>query len=396
MTVLHAKRMSNVPKSFIREILKVTQDPQVISFAGGLPNPRYFPNREMAQAAAEVLSRPGDCGLQYATTEGYPPLREYIAQRYREKMGLDVSADEILITNGSQQGLDLVGKVFIDESDVVVVEQPAYLGAIQAFSAYEPQFQAVPLLEDGIDVERLAEVLKMRPAKLFHTVINFQNPSGITYSAEKRRQLAEVIGRYEMLLVEDDPYGQLRFGGTRPPSMRTWLGEKAVLLGSFSKTVAPGLRMGWICAQESVMDKLVIAKQATDLHSNYLAQRILCQYLASHDLDEHVATICAAYKRQKDAMVAAVEAYFPPQVHITRPEGGMFLWATLPEQLSAGDLFERAIKEKVAFVPGLPFFVNGGGQHNMRLNFSNADESRIEEGIRRLGTVMKQSLNDRR
>jgi 2-aminoadipate transaminase len=392
MTVACAKRMSNVPKSFIREILKVTQDPQMISFAGGLPNPRYFPSAEIAQAAAEVLGRPGDCGLQYATTEGYPPLREYIARQYREKMGLDVSADEILITNGSQQGLDLVGKVFIDASDAVIIEQPAYLGAIQAFSAYEPQFNAVPLMEDGIDLDRLADVLKMRPAKLFHTVINFQNPSGITYSTEKRRQLAELIGRHDVLLVEDDPYGQLRFGGTRPPSMQTWLGEKAVTLGSFSKTVAPGMRMGWICARKPVMDKLVVAKQATDLHSNYLVQRILYQYLASHDLDKHVATICAAYKKQKDAMVAAVEAHFPPQVRITRPEGGMFLWATLPETLFAGDLFEQAIAEKVAFVPGMPFFVNGGGHHNMRLNFSNADANNIEEGIRRLGKVMKQSL----
>ena len=395
MTVSYAKRMNNVPKSFIREILKVTQDPQVISFAGGLPNPRYFPNRQIAQAAAEVLGKPGDCGLQYATTEGYPPLREYIARQYREKMGLDVSADEILITNGSQQGLDLVGKVFVDKGDVVVVEQPAYLGAIQAFSAYEPEFHAVSLLEDGIDLNRLSEVLKMRPAKLFHTVINFQNPSGITYSAEKRRQLAELIDRYDILLVEDDPYGQLRFSGTRPPSMRTWLGEKAVLLGSFSKTVAPGMRMGWLCAKKPLMDKLVIAKQATDLHSNYLVQRILYQYLASHNLDEHVATICAAYEKQKDAMVAAVEAHFPREARITRPEGGMFLWATLPEPLSSLELFERAIQEKVAFVPGTPFFVNGGGDHNMRLNFSNADANNIEEGIRRLGKVIEQSMKEK-
>jgi 2-aminoadipate transaminase len=395
MTVPYAKRMNHVPKSFIREILKVTQDPQVISFAGGLPNPKYFPMQEIAQAAAEVLGRPGDCGLQYATTEGHPPLREYIARRYREKMGLDVSADEILITNGSQQGLDLVGKIFIDSGDVVVVEEPAYLGAIQAFSAYEPKFYAVPLLEDGIDVDRLAQILQVHPAKLFHTVINFQNPSGISYSEEKRRQLADVLSRHETLLVEDDPYGQLRFAGASPPSMRTWLGEKTVLLGSFSKTVAPGLRLGWVCAKKPVMDKLVVAKQAADLHSNYLCQRILHQYLASHDLDAHVTTICAVYGRQKDAMAAAIETHFPAEVRVTRPQGGMFLWATLPEKLSALDLFERALAEKVAFVPGMPFFIDGGGKHNLRLNFSNADEGRIEEGIRRLGKVMKQSLNGR-
>jgi 2-aminoadipate transaminase len=245
-------------------------------------------------------------------------------------------------------------------------------------------------------VDRLASVLKAHPAKLFHTVINFQNPSGISYSAEKRRQLADALSQYETLLVEDDPYGQLRFAGSAPPSMRTWLGEKAVLLGSFSKTVAPGLRLGWICAGRAIMDKLVIAKQAADLHSNYLCQRILHQYLMSHDLDAHVATICAAYGKQKDAMLTAIERHFPPGVNVTRPQGGMFLWATLPENLSALDLFERAVREKVAFVPGTPFFIDGGGRRNMRLNFSNADEARIEEGICRLGQVMKQSLMDRR
>lgn len=391
----YAKRMDEVPRSFIREILKVTENPQVISFAGGLPNPRCFPVREIAEAACEVLSRPDDCGLQYGTTEGYPPLREYIARQYRDRTALDVSADEILIINGSQQGLDLVGKIFIDRGDVVVLEQPAYLGAIQAFSVYEPQFHTVPLLDDGVDVDRLEPLLGSCRVKLFHTVINFQNPSGITYSLETRRRLAEALGRSDALLVEDDPYGLLRFAGDPAPSMRTWLDGRAVLLGSFSKTVAPGLRLGWICAKRPIMDKLVVAKQASDLHSNHLCQRILHRYLTDHDLDEHISIIVAAYRQQRDAMIRAIESHFPAEVTFTRPQGGMFLWATLPARLSALDLFERAAAQKVAFVPGTPFFIDGGGVHNMRLNFSNAQEDRIEEGIRRLGTVMKQMLTQK-
>jgi 2-aminoadipate transaminase len=395
MSIAHAQRMDRVPRSFIREILKVTQDPEVISFAGGLPNPRYFPVQEIAQAAGEVLSRPDDCGLQYGPTEGYLPLRQYIAQRYRDKMALAVSAEEILIINGSQQGLDLVGKVFIDRAEAVAVEQPAYLGALQAFSVYEPQFYTVPLLEDGLDVDHLESLLGTRRVRLFHTVINFQNPSGITYSLPKRRQLAEVLGRHETVLVEDDPYEPLRFAGEPLPSMRTWLEDRAVLLGSFSKTIAPGLRLGWICAPQPIMDKLVVAKQASDLHSNFLCQRILYQYLMNHDFDAHIATITAAYQRQRDAMVQAIDAHFPAEVTFTRPQGGMFLWATLPAGLSALDLFERAAAQKVAFVPGTPFFLNGGGLRHMRLNFSNAPQDRIEEGIRRLGTIMKQSLTQK-
>jgi 2-aminoadipate transaminase len=391
-TMSYALRMNGVPRSFIREILKVTEDPEVISFAGGLPNPRYFPVGEIAQAAGEVLSRPGDCGLQYGTTEGYMPLRQYIAQRYRDKMALAVSAEEILITNGSQQGLDLVGKVFIDKAAVVAIEQPAYLGAIQAFSVYEPQFCTVPLLDDGADVDRLENLLGTHRVRLFHTVINFQNPSGITYSLQKRHRLAEVLSGHETLLVEDDPYGQLRFADEPVPSMRTWLDGKAVLLGSFSKTVAPGLRLGWICAERHIMDKLIIAKQASDLHSNFLCQQILHRYVTSHSLDEHIAAIVTAYRRQRDAMVQAIESHFPTEVTFTRPQGGMFLWATLPAKLSALDLFERASTQKVAFVPGTPFFIDGGGSHNMRLNFSNTQEDRIEEGIQRLGTVIKQLL----
>ncbi len=392
MSSPYASRMNTIPKSFVREILKVTQDPEVISFAGGLPNPRFFPTEEIAQAAAEALSGASGSALQYGTTEGYAPLREYIAQRYRQTAGLDVSADEILITNGSQQGLDLIGKVFIDRQTAIAIERPGYLGAIQAFSVYEPQFLPIALLIDGVDLERLDEVMRTRPVRFFHTVINFQNPSGISYSVEKRKALGQLIREHDALLIEDDPYRELRFEGAEAPSMRYELGERAVLLGSFSKIVAPGLRLGWLCASREIMAHLVVAKQASDLHSNSFCQRMLHRYLANHDIDKHIALIRAGYKRQKDIMLRALEAHFPPEATFTRPEGGMFIWATVPERLSVLELFEQAVKEKVAFVPGTPFFVDGGGTHNIRLNFSNADEKRIEEGIARLGRIIKEML----
>ncbi|HNS22818.1 MAG TPA: PLP-dependent aminotransferase family protein [Sedimentisphaerales bacterium] len=393
MSPLYASRMGTIPRSFVREILKVTQNSEIISFAGGLPNPRLFPVQEIAEAAVNALAGTDGSSLQYGPTEGYTPLREYIAQRYRRNGGLNVTADEILITNGSQQGLDLIGKAFINRQDAIAIEQPGYLGAIQAFSAYEPQFHAVPLLEDGVDIERLTEVLQMHRVKFFHTVINFQNPSGISYSEGKRAALAGVLQRCDTLVVEDDPYKELCFEGEARPSMRKWLGDRAVLLGSFSKIVAPGLRMGWVCAAREILEKLIVAKQASDLHSNSFCQQMLYQYLVRHDIDLHIATLRAAYKRQKDAMLAAIDAHFPAEVHVTHPEGGMFVWATLPPRLSAMELFEHAAREKVVFVPGRPFFVDGGGTHNMRLNFSNADEDKIEEGIARLGRTITKLLN---
>ena len=388
----YAPRMSTLPKSFIREILKVTDDPEMISFAGGLPNPRFFPAEQIAEATSKVLSGADLSALQYSTTEGYEPLRQYIAGRYGQTRGLDVSADDILITNGSQQGLDLVGKVFIDKGDAVIIERPGYLGAIQAFAVFEPLLCAVPLLDDGMDLDRLRDVLGRHRVKLFHTVINFQNPSGISYSKDKRERLAEVLGQYDLAVVEDDPYGELRFAGKAAPSMRRWLDGRTVLLGSFSKTVAPGLRLGWVCAPQEIMGRLIVAKQASDLHSNSLCQRVLYEYLTCNDVDQHIATIIAAYRRQRDAMVTAIEEHFPAEVSFTRPEGGMFLWVTLPERLSAMELFQHAVKETVAFVPGKPFYVDGGGEHSLRLNFSNADEGKIEEGIARLGRIIKTLL----
>lgn len=392
MNNLFADRMATTHKSFIREILKVTQDSNVISFAGGLPNPKLFPVKELADACLKVLQEDGENVLQYSTTEGYLPLREYIAERYFVKKDLQVSPDEILITNGSQQGLDLVGKVFLNKGDRIVIERPGYLGAIQAFGIFEPEFVPIPLLDDGIDIDLLEKALETNQTKLFHTVINFQNPSGVTYSRRKREKLADIIKGHNMVLVEDNPYGELRFMGEDLPSMKSYLRDGAVVLGSFSKVVTPGLRLGWICAAKNVMDKIVVAKQSSDLHSNYLSQRAVYRYLIDHDLDEHILKIREVYKRQRDSMVSMIEQHFPEEIECTKPEGGMFLWATLPENLSSLNLFKLATAENVVFVPGRAFYVDGGGDNTLRLNFSNSDENKIEEGIKRLAKVIKRVL----
>lgn len=387
-----SKRMLQVRRSFIREILKVTADPSIISFAGGLPKPDLFPSGPMAEAAATVLAESGASALQYSITEGEPALRQWIAHRYRVKKGINVDWQNILITNGSQQSLDLIGKVFLDPGDVVAVEMPGYIGAIQAFSMFEPTFAGVPLSADGPDTDALIEALTARKAKLFYAVPNFQNPSGLTYNLAARRAVAEAMRISDAILVEDDPYGELRFSGQDLPMISDFLGQDAFMLGTFSKIVAPGMRLGWVVADAKSLPKLVTAKQASDLHCSTLVQRILLRFLATNNLDAHIATIRSVYGAQRDLMVERIKAEFPPEVTCTEPEGGMFLWVTLPEGCSAFALFDLCIREKVAFVPGEPFFVDGSGQRTMRLNFSNADPEHIVEGISRMARAIKELL----
>lgn len=389
MQNLFARRMSNVHKSFIREIMKVIGDPEVISFAGGLPNPDFFPVQAVAEATQQVLKESGRDALQYSTSEGYGPLREYIASRYRQKWGWDVDPAQIIITNGSQQGIDLVGKVFLNQGDSVLLERPGYLGAIQALTMYEPKFVSVPLREDGIDIDQLRQTLAAQPVKLFYAVPNFQNPSGLTYSGEKRQEVAHVLADYNLVFLEDDPYHELRFMGQDQPPLKHYLQDQAVLLGSFSKIIAPGVRLGWVYASRPIMEKVLIAKQGADLHSNYLAQRIVHRYVQDNNLEEHLAQVRAVYRRQRNVMVEAIEELFPEEVQFTRPEGGMFVWVTLPERMSALELLEHAARLKVAFVPGQPFYIDGGGHNTMRLSFSSSDEATIEEGVKRLAQAIK-------
>ncbi len=388
MTAEYAQRLTRVPQSFIREILQVTLDPSVISFAGGLPNAATFPVTELAEATQKVYQSQGKGALQYSTTRGLPELRQHIATDLKQRSGLDVTADDILITSGSQQGLDLIGKVFLNRDDPVAMERPGYLGAIQALSVYEPNLMAIPLDEQGLEVQALDLMLNHAAPKLLYTVPSYQNPSGISYSEARRREVADRLKNEDIVLIEDDPYGQLRYDGDEPTLLKSLLPDKTVLLGSFSKTVAPGLRLGWICAERDILDKLALVKQATDLHTSTLNQQILLQYLTDNNLDSHLQQVKAVYRQQRDTMIDALECYFPKDVHFTRPQGGMFLWITLPQGVSSLELFGLAIKEKVAFVPGTPFYVDGGGENCLRLNFSNADPNRIDQGIRILSECL--------
>ncbi len=392
MNELFSNRIAGVPPSFIREILKVAVDPSIISFAGGLPNRDLFPVAALQKATNDLFNDAGKEICQYSSTEGYLPLREMIVADYKRK-GLDISVDEILITNGSQQGLDLLGKVLINEGDQVLIEEPGYLGAIQAFEVYSAKFKSIPVHQDGMDIAALQETLKTSHAKLMYTVPNFQNPSGISYTDENRRAVAECLKATKTLLIEDNPYGELRFSGKEKLSFKALLPEQTILLGSFSKTVVPSFRLGWIVAPKPLMEKLVIAKQAGDLHTNYFCQRVLHRFLQDNDLQAHIKEIIAVYGKQKVVMENAIKRYFPEQVSYFNPEGGMFLWVTLPEELSAMALFDKAIEQKVAFVPGDPFYVEKRGLNTLRLNFSSVDPDIIEEGIQRLGKVLHELLD---
>ena len=367
MDSIFSDRITDVPRSFIREILKVTVDPEIISFAGGLPNRELFPIDALKAAANKVFDAYG----------------------YRRKQNLDIPVESILITSGSQQGLDLLGKIFLNDGDGMVMEEPGYLGAIQAFSLSKPRFFPIPVSENGMDTDRLRRVVPSKKPKLMYTVPNFQNPSGISYPKENRLEIAEILRGTNTILIEDDPYGELRFKGESKLSFKALLPENTVLLGSFSKTVVPGFRLGWVAAPNSIMEKLIVAKQAADLHTSHFTQSIIYQYLQDNDIEQHILKIREAYGRQCRAMLRSIKKHFPSGVQHTEPEGGMFLWAELPRNLVALDLFELALKDKVIFVPGDPFYVKKTRMPTMRLNFSCVDEKTIDVGIRRLGEAIR-------
>ena len=296
-----------------------------------------------------------------------------------------------MITSGSQQGLDLIGKTFINEGENILMEKPGYLGAIEAFSIYGPDYCEVPLEDDGVDIEELNEVVDNNKIKFFYSVPNFQNPSGITYSAEKREKTAEILKKQDIILIEDNPYGDLRFIGKSVPSMKKYY-DNTIILGSFSKIVAPSFRMGWIYAKKELIDKLVVAKQASDFHTNYFTQRIMHQYLLDNNIDSHIKKIIKSYGDQREAMINAIEKHFPKEIKFTKPEGGMFLWVTLPENVKALDLFYKAIEENVAFVPGLPFYAGKKVENTLRLNYSNVNPDIIDIGIKKLGDAIKKMM----
>jgi 2-aminoadipate transaminase len=390
---LFADRIRAMRPSLVRELLKNASGPDFISFAGGLPNPKFFPAEELTQATAAVLREDAGNVLQYAVSEGHPALREWIAARYKQRYGIDIPIDEILITSGSQQGLDLLGKVLLNTGDVVVNEKPGYQGAIHALSMYQPRFVGVTLHTDGLDIDQLRMALAQHGPKFVIITPNYQNPTGITYTAENRADIAQIVQAHNTLLVEDDPYSELGFTSKHTPTMRAYLGEQAVVLGSFSKLVAPGMRLGWLIAPREIMGRVIVAKQATDFHSSNFAQRVLHHYLTSTEIDTHVARIQAGYAAQAQAMIAALEHHLPPDIPFTRPDGGMFVWITLPEEADSLAILKDAIDQKVSFLPGVPFFTDGGGKRYLRLSYSQVDEAMIEVGIARLAKVILRHLD---
>ncbi len=394
MDQLFADRIQDVPRSFIREILNLALQDDVISFAGGLPNRLLFPVDEMREVTQQVLAESGAEVLQYGSSEGDTDLREWISARYLQKQGLVVPIERILITSGSQQGLDLLGKVLINAGDPVLIESPGYLGAIQAFSVYRAKFHPVDVNSQGMDISGLKQALLSHHPKLAYTVSNFQNPSGISYTEQNKQAVVNALRGHQTLLIDDDPYGELRFSGVATTPFFSLLPDQTVMLGSFSKVVVPGLRLGWIVAPQSLIDKLLIAKQASDLHTSLLPQRMMHRYLTTYSLDSHIQTIIEQYGHQCDAMLGAIDRYFPASINVTRPEGGMFLWATLPAPLTAKAVFDLAVEEQVVFVPGDPFYTQAQTVRTLRLNFSCVDVDTIEIGIRRLGKVIQQLLED--
>jgi 2-aminoadipate transaminase len=396
-----AQRTQNMGGSAIRELLKLTQDPSLISFAGGLPAPEVFPVDEFRDACDVVLSEVGSQALQYSTTEGCMPLREMIA-RHSSRYGIEVEVENIQITSGSQQALDLLGKILINPGDRILVEAPTYLGALQAWNTYGPEYVTVPSDEFGMKTDALENALRSGP-KFIYVLPNFQNPMGVTLPLERRQQLIELADRYGVPIVEDDPYGQLRYEGEHiPPVLVLDIQYQAkcnnphpgnvIYLSTFSKTLAPGIRLAWIVAPKSVISKIVMTKQGADLHTSTFNQLVAHQVAHSGFLDQHIRLIRKMYGERRDVMLAAMEKYFPKGVKWTKPEGGMFLWVTLPEGLDAKELFKKAVKLKVAYVPGESFYPNGGGENTLRMNFSNATPEQINTGIERLGEVFTQAL----
>jgi len=399
----YALRTEGMGSSVIRELLKLTEQPDVISFAGGLPAPEMFPVEEFKQASDKVLAEFGAKALQYGATEGYFPLRSLIVQQMA-RYGIHAKEDNVLLTSGSQQALDMIGRLLINPGDKVLTESPTYLGALQAWSAYQARYVTVPIDQDGMRTELLEEALRSGP-KFMYILPNFQNPGGVTLALERRMKLVQMADHYGIPLVEDDPYGQLRYSGEHLPPLvvldhehlesrasdgHGYFEGNVIYTSTFSKTLAPGLRLGWIVAPVEVIKRCVQAKQGMDLHTSSFVQMVAYEVAKDGFLEQHVRRIRQVYAHRRDVMLAAMERYFPEEVQWTRPAGGLFLWAWMPEGMDAAALLKVAVDtQRVAFVPGHAFYPDGQGKNTMRLNFSNAAPEMIEEGIRRLGAVLK-------
>ncbi|WP_426193239.1 PLP-dependent aminotransferase family protein [Massilia sp. DWR3-1-1] len=380
-----SERAANMQSSFIREILKITQRPEIISFAGGLPSSATFPVEEMKASFDRVLTTSGKTALQYGPTDGFPPLREWIANSLSTS-DCTIAPEQVLMTSGSQQALDLLGKVLIDEGSRVLVETPSYLGALQAFSVYRPEFAAVDTDDDGLVPSSIAAVAE--GARMLYALPNFQNPTGRSLSVARRQELVETCARHNLPLIEDDPYGALSYKGEPFPKMLNMHPDGVIYMGSFSKVLTPGIRLGYVVAPLPLVRRLELAKQAADLHTAQLTQMVVHDVIKDGFLDRHIPTIRALYASQCQAMLDAMATSFPAGVHWTKPEGGMFIWVTLPKHIDAMQLLDQAIAAKVAFVPGAPFYANDPASNTLRLSFVTVTPERIREGIAILGKLI--------
>jgi DNA-binding transcriptional MocR family regulator len=376
--------------NIIREILKISSRPGLINFAGGLPAPELFPIDDLKAAAVRAIEKHGAETLQYSLSQGILPLREAIAHRMSAHVHMDFTPDIIQITSGSQQGLDLVGRAFLNSGDYVLTERPTYLGALQAFNFYQCRYCTAELESDGMNIAEAEEKIRRHNPKLIYVVPNFQNPAGITTSGEKREALVHLSRKYQIPIIDDNPYGELRYSGERQPSLKELGGNAVIQLGTFSKIVSPGLRIGFIAACPEVMTTIERVKQSTDLHSSTFDQWVLLEYINSGKLDStHIPLLRDEYGKRRDTMIEAMERAFPPDVTFTRPEGGLFLWVRVPSKLSASAALNNAVEAGVAYVPGKPFYPHGDNDNCVRLNFCNATHEKIKEGIRRLAEVFR-------
>ena len=392
--VSFAERMNDVKASDIRELLALVNKPEIISFAGGLPAPELFPVDKIQAATDAVLQENGRAALQYGPTDGILRLREQICDRIYAKNAIKADPSNIIITAGSQQGLDFVARLFVNPGDAVLMESPSYLGAINAFKLSQPVFGEVPTDDGGMIMEELDKMLASTPnVKMIYVIPDFQNPSGRTWSLERRKKFMEIVNKYEVMVIEDNPYGELRYKGEYLPSLKSMDTKGLVIyLGTFSKILDPGYRLAWICASHAVIEKINLIAQAAVLQSSTISMMVVAKFIDMFDLDEHVETVRAVYEHRCNVMMDAMGKYFPKEVKYTIPDGGLFTWAELPDYIDTKVMATDALAQNVAYVPGIGFFPNGNNHHCMRLNYSCMPDERIEEGIRRLADVIKNNL----
>ena len=391
MENIFSNKVTGLKGSTIREIFKLIKQPDIISFAGGLPAPEMFPNQELADISKEILEKQGTIALQYGITEGYDPLRDMVRENM-QAVGVLKGNDEAIIVSGAQQGIDLTAKVLLNEQDGVIVENPSFVGGLNAFRAYNASMYSVDVKEDGMDLDQLENLLSAHShIKLIYTIPTFQNPSGITMSLEKRKQLLQLAKKYNVFIIEDNPYGELRFKGEAVATLKSIDDENRVIyVGSFSKTLSPGLRLGWLVAHPEIVEKVLVVKQVNDVHTTMLAQMLATEYMKKYSMDEHITKISALYGEKCEFMLTCMDKYFPDFCNYTRPEGGLFIWCTLPDRYNAIALMKESVKHKVAFVPGNTFMVDMEKPSNcFRLNYSIMSMTKIEEGIKILGKVLE-------